>query len=148
MAKRLKKPKKIDIGLKGEYFEDDKAFAGIGQSGFSDVQQVEAASKTHLEDDEGGGGAAVIRMFEFGMNPQAFGDHQPTRQELFNSHYKGIELALWRDGLTVIPEVNPRIVIDNDKQTYKIFVGAQPSRGHLLYEQPRTLAQQIHGGTE
>lgn len=110
-----------------------------------DLQNLEVKSDTHLEDDKGGGGAAIIRMFEFGANPQAFNEAKPTKQQLFNSHYKGIELALWRDGMKVIPEVNPRIIVDEKAGNYKIFVGAQPMKGHTLTEQPRTLAEQIHG---
>lgn len=114
-----------------------------------DVKDLEVQSKTHLEDDDGSGGARIVRCFEFGMNLQAFGDYQPTRQELFNAHYKGIEIALWKDGLKVMPDVNPRIVIDTPNMRYQIFVGAQPMRGHLLQERPQTLAEQIHGrGTE
>lgn len=109
------------------------------------LESIETQSKTHLEDDMGGGGAAIIRTFEFGMNPEAFNQYQPTKQELFNSHYKGIELALWKDGLKVMPEVQPKIVVDNKTNKYRIFVGAQPMKGHLLYEQPKTLAEQIHG---
>ncbi len=110
-----------------------------------DLQNLEVKSETHLEDDKGGGGAAIIRMFEFGMNPQAFMEARPSKQQLFNSHYKGIELALWKDGMKVIPEVNPRIVVDAKAGNYKIFVGAQPQKGHMLMEQPKTLSQQIHG---
>jgi hypothetical protein len=110
-----------------------------------DVKSLEVKSSTHLEDDQGGGGAAIVRCFEFGINPQAFKEYSPTRQELFNAHYKGIEMALWKDGMKVIPEVNPRIVIDQENGKYQIFVGAQPMRGHILTEKPKTLSEQIHG---
>lgn len=111
-----------------------------------DVQSIEAQSKTHLEDDVGHGEAAIIRMFEFGINPEAFKLHPPTKQDLFNYHHKGIEVALWRDGMKVIPEVNPRVVINEEKMTYRIFVGAKPMKGHFLREQqqPKTLSQLAH----
>lgn len=111
-----------------------------------DLTSIEVKSKTHLEDDQGGGGAAIIRMFEFGINPQAFKEMKPTLQELFNAHFKGIEVALWKDGLKVLPEVNPRIVLDERAMTYRIFVGAEPMRGHILREQPKTLTELVHGG--
>lgn len=110
-----------------------------------DLKSIEVQSDTHLEDDQGGGGAAIIRMFEFGANPQAFKEYAPTSQELFNSHYKGIETALWKDGMKVMPEVNPRVVVNKKEGKYQIFVGAQPMKGHILKEQPRTLSQQING---
>lgn len=109
------------------------------------LESIETASQTHLEDDMGGGGATIIRTFEFGMNPEAFRQYQPTKQELFNSHLKGIELALWKDGLKVMDEVQPKLVVDNKANRYTIFVGAQPMKGHMLYEQPKTLSEQIHG---
>jgi len=110
-----------------------------------EVQSIEAQSNIHLEDDEGHGGAAIVRMFEFGINPIAWKEMQPTKQDIFNSHYKGIEVALWKDGMKVMPDVNPKIVIDEKKLTYKIFVGAQPMKGHILNAKPRTLSELVHG---
>lgn len=98
-------------------------------------------SETHLEDDPGEGDAAIIRMFEFSANPEAFKLHQPTKQELFNNHYKHIEVILWRDGLKVMPEVNPKVTINKKKTKYRIFVGATPQKGHLLRETPQTLKE-------
>lgn len=106
-----------------------------------DVKSVEVQSQTKLESDEGYGNAVVIRMFEFGVNPESFKRHQPTKQELFNSHSKGIEAFLWRDGLQVISEVEPRIVFNKKQTTYKIFIGARPKRGEMLTQAPHTLSQ-------
>ena len=108
------------------------------------AQTHTSESKTHLEDDTGSGDAAIIRMFEFGVNHEAFKQHQPTKQELFNSHYKGIEVMLWRDGLKVMPEVEPQLTFNKKKTKYRIFVGAKPMKGHLLTEQPKTLSQIIN----
>lgn len=110
-----------------------------------DLQSLEVKSDTHLEDDEGYGGAAIIRCFEFGMNLDSFRQYQPTKQELFNSHHKGIEVALWKDGMKIITEVNPRIVVNETQMKYQIFVGAAPMRGHILRETPQTLSQVAHG---
>jgi hypothetical protein len=109
------------------------------------VQSLEVQSQTHLEDDVGHGSAAIIRAFEFAINPLAFQEAKPTKQELFNAHHKYIETALWKDGMKVMPEVNPRIQVDEKNMRYTIFVGAQPMKGHLLREQPKTLAQIAHG---
>lgn len=111
-----------------------------------ELKGVEAQSTTHLESDEGGGGSAVIRMFEFRMDPVAFQMAHPNTQDLFNAHHKGIEIALWRDGLKPMPEINPRVVMELSSGTYRIFVTAKPERGQLLSEQPKTLSQLIHGG--
>jgi hypothetical protein len=130
---------------------DVHKFGGVDQLGSAqmehkyDISNIETQSKTNLESDKGFGNAAIIRCFEFGINREVFKLHQPTKQELFNAHHKGIELALWRDGLKVIPGVDPRIVIDEDTMTYKILVGAQPMKGHMLTERPRTLSELAHG---
>lgn len=129
---------------------DVKKFGGTEELGTThvndyshDVQSIETQSKTHLEDDVGHGNPAIIRCFEFGINPEAFKQHPPTKQDLFNYHHKGIEVALWRDGMKVMPDVNPRVVIDESKMTYSIFIGARPMKGHFLreHQQPKTLAQ-------
>lgn len=148
MAKRLKK---LDVQKFGGVDElgnvaAENTINPVGDDVNYDVRSLEVKSDTKLEEDEGTGGAAIVRMFEFGMNPEAFKQYQPTKQELFNSHYKGIELALWKDGLKVMPEVNPRIVVDEKAMRYQIFVGAQPMRGHILREQPKKLSELVHGG--
>lgn len=137
---RLKKP--VDI----QKFGGTEELGHVKMHGHDhDVQSLEAQSKTKLEDDVGHGNPAIIRRFTFGINPVAFKEYQPTKQELFNSHYKGIEIALWRDGLKVLPDVNPRIVVNQEKMNYEIFVAAQPMRGHILRERPQTLTEIAHG---
>lgn len=105
------------------------------------AQTLETESQTHLEDDEGTGDAAIIRMFEFKVNPEAFKQITPTEQELFASHERGIAALLWRDGMTPLDTVTPRITFSKNKKTYRIFIGAKPAKGHLLQERPKTLSQ-------
>lgn len=102
------------------------------------ASQIEAQSDTKLEDDTGYGKAIVIRMFEFAINPNGW-PNKPTKQELFNAHLHGIEVMLWRDGLKVMTDVEPRLSIG--KKKYRIWVAAEPARGHLLNETPKTLSQ-------
>lgn len=110
-----------------------------------EVHSMEAESQTKLEHDEGYGAALVLRCFKFSANPETFQHYAPTKQELFNSHYKGIELALWKDSLSVWPDVDPRIVVDTKKGTYEIWVAAKPMKGAMLHEKPQTLAELAHG---
>lgn len=110
-----------------------------------DVKSIEAKSKTRLEDDTGDGAAAIIRRFSFGINPQAWMEVKPTKQELFNYHVKGIEMMLWRDGMKIMTEVEPRIVVDAENMRYDIFVGARPQKGHILVQRPQTLTEIAHG---
>lgn len=111
---------------------------------WDDISKIETQSKTHLEDDEGTGGTAVVRSFEFSANPEAFRQHTPTRQELFNYHHKQIEIALWADGLKVMPDVAPKVTISKKKDKYRIIVSAKPMRGRWVYAKPQKLADIIH----
>lgn len=127
---------------------DVAKFGGVDQLGKAkmdghehDVSTIEAQSRRNLEEDKGEGDVAIIRCFKFGINPTAFKEHPPTKQELFNAHYKGIEMALWKDGMKVMPEVHPKIVVNQKKMTYQIFVGARPMKGYSLEERPQTLSE-------
>jgi hypothetical protein len=111
-----------------------------------DASQLETKSETHLEDDAGYGQAAIVRSFVFSANPEAFKQYTPTKQELFNHHYKQIEIMLWQDGMVVMPDVNPKVTINNKKTKYRIFVGAKPMKGHILKDAPKTLSNIAHNG--
>lgn len=116
----------------------------MDETNWNDISKVEAKSETHLEDDAGVGDAAIIRMFEFGANPQAFKEHLPTKQELFNHHLKQIEITLWQDGMKIMTDVEPKLNINKAQTKYRIFVGAKPMKGHILSEKPQTLSQIVH----
>lgn len=110
-----------------------------------DASNVEAQSQTRLEDDRGEGESIVIRCFKFSLNPETFLKNPPSKQDLFNSHLKGIEMALFGDGLKIFDEVPPRLTFDVEKLQYSIFVAARPRRGYLLNERPQTLTEIAHG---
>lgn len=137
---RIKKPKEVS------------KFGGVdelGQAQFNghehDVASVEAKSHTRLDHDKGEGEATIIRCFTFGMNPEAIVQYRPTKQDLFNSHVHGIEIALFADGLKIFDEVPPRITFDIDKKQYSIFVAARPRNGYFLQARPQTLTEIAHG---
>ena len=104
-------------------------------------EEVQAQSKTKLEDDLGTGQAVVLRFFDFGTNLMAFKDHKPTAQELFDSHRKGIEALLWRDGLAPYDVIQPRLMFSKDKKFYRFIVACVQQKGHLLFQEPKTLSQ-------
>ncbi len=139
MARKLKE-------LEMQKFGGTEQLGAVSMHGFNhDVASIEEQSTTSLQQDIGVGQVAVIRCFTFKANPEAFAANPPSKQDLFNYHSKGIEMALWKDGLTVIPEVTPRIVFDDDKGTYRIFVGSTPSKGQLLQDTPLTLSELANG---
>lgn len=164
MAKKksspIKQAKRIDIGQDIEAYEDDIAFAAKGQNllkegetlnEWNDIRSLETASKTHLEDDDGTGQAIIIRRFEFKLNSDqltsfvlATGSY-PTKQDLFNSVLKGIEITLWKDGLKVFPDQDPRVIVDDHYTKFEVFVASIPQKGQRILETPQTLSQIVHG---
>lgn len=114
-----------------------------------DAASIEAKSeRTHLEDDAGHGEATVLRNFVFAINldkADLWLKHRPTKQELFNSHLRGIEMALFKDGLKIWPEVAPQLIFDMPTMCYTIIVAARPRKGYLLMERPQTLSEIAHG---
>lgn len=117
-----------------------------------ETQSVEAKSETSLESDEGHGQAVVIRHFKFNIDPNelvrcvTITGAYPGKQTLFDSVKKGIEVSLWRDGLKVFPDQEPRILVDEHYRSFEAFVAAIPAKGHMLHETPHTLSQLVHGG--
>jgi len=108
-----------------------------------DLAKTQAESETHLEDDTGYGGAAIIRQFSFKANPQTFKYNPPTKQQLFNAHLKQIEIFLMTDGLKIMPEVQPQLSFNKKKTAYTIIVGAVPRRGETLTQTPKLLKELV-----
>lgn len=111
-----------------------------------EATEGEVHSSTQLEDDEGFGEQAIIRAFDFYHNPGEFKKRVPTKQELFNSHVREIEIALFESGLEVMPDVNPQLILSKNKDGYRIMVGARPMKSHLVTwgnkaDQFKTLSQ-------
>jgi hypothetical protein len=104
-------------------------------------EEVTAQSETKIESDTGTGQAVIIRFFEFGANPEAFKLHKPTAQELFNSHRKGIESLLWRDGLRLYEGIEPKLMFSKNKKNYRIIITCLPPKGSVMSDEPKTLSQ-------
>lgn len=120
---------------------------GIGDVGDKswEAKTLAAESTTKLEDDKGEGNAIKLFFYNYQANPEAFKIHKPQAQELFNHHLKQIEIDLWTKGWTIYPEIQPRLMFAKDKSHYRFIVAATPSRGRLLFEQPKTLTEIING---
>lgn len=119
----------------GEFNTDDGDWQG---------QTIEVKSDTHLEDDHGTGENVVIRTFEFAVNPIAFKDRTPDYQDIFNSQKNGILAFLWQDGLTLMPEVDPKIIFSKDNTKFFIMVTARPMTGQTVVEKTNTLSELIN----
>ena len=135
------KDSKVEDHIKGKVKAVEKGSVDNEKDIQWDATQGEVQSDVHLEDDKGDGRAIIVRSFDFKANPQAFLERTPSKQELFNDSAKLIEIKLWEDGMQVMPDVNPKVMISKNKQFYRVVVGAEPAKGHLLGQAPKTLSQ-------
>ena len=97
--------------------------------------------------DPGGGPVNVIRVFHFKMNP-ANKDYS-NKQAIFSAHAKQIETILWGDGLRPLDSVQPRVIINSKKGSYKIFVPCGAAKGVIFSEEhrnPELLHKQLAKG--
>lgn len=107
-------------------------------------QEIGVNSNVPLVDD-GRGKPYIIRQFEFAFDPSMLKKIRdkkwpaPTKQELFNSNWRQIEITLWGDGLIVKKEVEPRMLVG--KKKYKIILLCEPRLGVMVAEKPNTLQQ-------
>lgn len=106
--------------------------------------QAQVESETKLNADKGIGQAVVLRTFTFAANKESFQRHLPTAQELFNSHSKGIDTMLWKDGLKHFMEVEPRLIFSKDKSHYRFIVACIPALGNTLIDTPHTLTELLN----
>lgn len=91
----------------------------------------------------------IIREFIFAFNPatvKLINEHKMetiSRQGLFNSHAKQIEIMLWGDGLVFDTEFEPRLVIG--KKKYKIVIVCKARKGVLLGrgDDPKSLSEAL-----
>lgn len=104
-------------------------------------EELTAVSGTRIDQDTGSGQAVVLKFFDFGANIEAFKQHKPTAQELFNSHLKGIETMLWKQGLKVFDDVAPRLMFSKSKLNYRFIVACVPDKGTLFRGETKTLTQ-------
>jgi hypothetical protein len=148
---RLSTSKNIEDHILGETAASVHNFGLDGKESVVnyDVKQGEVHSDIHLEDDEGSGKTIVVRSFDFKANPQAFREFTPSKQQLFNAHAKQIEEYLWTDGLKVMPDVKPQLVLSKNRDGYRIIVGAEPREGQIItrrdQDKIQTLSQAAHG---
>ena len=121
----------------GEFVTEDGDWQG---------QTVQVQSDKRLEDDLGVGEVTVLRTYGFAVNPEAFAQHTPNTQEIFDTHKKGIGAMLWQDGLTPREDVQPRVFLSKDRAKYFITVAAVPQMGQAVLDNTQTLSQIANAG--
>lgn len=87
------------------------------------------------------GDNVLLRVFDFGANPENLKRDKPTKQQLFDSHVKQIMTMLWSDGLEPAKEINPLIQISKKKEKYRILMWCRAKSGVAWADTPQSLQE-------
>lgn len=117
-----------------------KSFKTVGTEHAWEGQEIEVHSDPLIETGTRGK-TIVLRSFYFKANPQVMKEKKPTKQDIFNSHAKQIELMLYSDGLMPFHGVEPKLIISKKRDEYKIFIACEAMPGVTFAETPRTLQE-------
>ncbi len=118
----------------------------LQEAGLEEMQDWHVGSGEVKSDpiiDPGTGQAIIIRNFEFKMNPDAKDLPSIDKQMLFNIHARQITHSLWGDGLVPFDAVPPRVIIDEKKGCYYIFVPCVAKTGVTIIEKPQNLSEAL-----
>ena len=110
-------------------------------------EELTATSKTTIQQEEGHGQPVTLQFFTFDARPfkKIWKENPPTKQELFNKEFNGIEKLLWGKGLKPFTDVEPRLIYARDGNHYTIVVACVAQRGVAIKEEPKTLTQVYAG---
>lgn len=91
--------------------------------------------------DAGTGKKLIVRVFDFqwkkGMKTEDKMNAQNNKQLFFNSHAKYIKDFLWKDGLSILENQDPKL--EFNKKGYRIAVLCEARFGVSIFEKPTTL---------
>ena len=113
---------------------------GIAQEGEWTDQDLAVKADTALI-DSGTGKKVIIRVFDFqwakNLNKQDIQQIKFNKQALFNAHANFIKSFLWKDGLSVLENEDPKLMFA--KGGYKIAVACEARFGLNIFEKGNTL---------
>ena len=93
--------------------------------------------------DSGTGKALIIRVFAFKFDPKTKGEDiqrsKSNKQEFFNMHATYIKNFLWKDGLRIREDHDPKMMFSEDG--YKIAILCEARVGVSVDKKPTTLQQ-------
>lgn len=91
--------------------------------------------------DPSTGEPRIIRTFTFAFNPEFAQKNKGLRgineQELFNNHWKMLQIELWKDGLVADEESNPKLIFK--KGFYLIQMVCRARLGVIVADTPQNL---------
>ena len=93
--------------------------------------------------DSGKGKALVIRVFDFKFDPRVKAEDRQraksNKQEIFNTHAKFIRNFLWKDGLKIREDHDPKLIFGEDG--YRIAILCEARLEVPIDKKPTTLQQ-------
>jgi len=124
-----------------------KEFKGQEHKGFAEghewKEQELAVKAGQPLVDSGTGKKVIIRKFEFdwkkGLQPEDRMLAQANKQDFFNKHARYIRDFLWKDGLSILENQDPKMMF-NDKG-YVIVVATEARFGVSIFEKGTTLQE-------
>lgn len=91
--------------------------------------------------DSASGKKVIIRVFDFewkkGMKTEDKMNAQYNKQALFNAHAKMVRDFLWKDGLSILENEDPKL--NFTKTGYRIAVACEARFGVSIFEKGSTL---------
>jgi len=113
---------------------------GVSSEGLWTEQDLAVKAENPLVDDAKGK-ALVIRVFDFKFNPRIkqldIIQAKNNKQDFFNAHAKYIRDFLWKDGLKIREDHDPKLLFRKDG--YRIAVLCEAKLGVNVFEKPTTL---------
>lgn len=136
----IKTSKSGEDKLKKENTTLGDNFETVGTEHKWEGQEIEVQSDPLIETGNRGK-TIVLRSYYFKANPEAMKREKPTKQQIFDSHAKQIELMLYSDGLVPFKEVEPKLIISKKRDEYKIFMACEARTGVVFDRDPRLLQE-------
>ena len=127
----------VIVNMKHYQSEERK---GIAKEGVWTDQDLATKADMPLI-DSATGKKLIVRLFDFnwnkGMKREEIEQVKNDKQGFFNSHAKYIRDFLWKDGLSVREDHDPKMIFN--KKGYRIAVLCEARIGLNIFEKPTTL---------
>lgn len=133
--------KKFDKTTAEEILKDLKHEEFIAEKGQETWQGHSMQAESAPLIDPGVGEPRIIRTFTFKFNPEFIKNNKGlkglNKQELFNNHWKMLQVELWKDGLVPDEGIEPSIIFKKD--WYIIQITCKARMGVIVADTPQTL---------
>jgi hypothetical protein len=115
---------------------------GLAEEGEWVDQDLAVKAETQMV-DAGTGQKLIVRVFDYKFGPQHKKEDilraKNNKQEFFNSHVKYIKDFLWKDGLSIREDHDPRLMFSKKGDGYRIAVLCESKFGANIFEKATTL---------